>query len=544
MKNKILIALLIVSSLLVITACEKPNNNEEEQKPKGEYMITDDKLISKEVTDDNYRVFYEIFTGSFSDSNGDGIGDLQGIINRLDYLNDGDPNSGKSLGVQGIWLTPIFSSPSYHKYDVTNYYEIDSKFGTMDDLKTLIDECHKRDIKLIIDLVVNHTGKNNLWFQNFVRAHENNDSSDPYYDFYTYYTPNDEKPSGTFNIIGKSQDYYECNFSSDMPELNYDNPAVRETVLEIAKYYLDMGIDGFRFDAAKYIYFGNNKKSADFWEWYVSELKKIKSDVYVVGEVWDTDPVVDIYSKAGLGCFNFTLSEQAGFISRAAKGKTAISTYTDYIEKYLNKTNEYNKELILNQFISNHDMDRAAGYLTLNNGEAYMAANIYILSPGSPFIYYGEEIGIKGVRGGSSTDANRRLAMLWGDDDTIKNPSGSTYKDKNQINGTVSTQIVDEGSLYNHYKKLIMIRKAFPEIARGQYVSLPSNNTTIGGFIATYNDSSVCVIHNASQESISIDLSELNAEQFKILCSYVGISNATLNGTKLTIGAMTSVILK
>jgi Fe2+ transport system protein FeoA len=127
----------------------------------GEVVINDSVLThSSEIsTSNNNRVFYEIFPGSFSDSNGDGIGDLQGIINRLDYLNDGKINSGRSLGVQGIWLTPIFQSPSYHKYDVTDYYKIDPDFGDMSILKSLIDKCHERNIKIILDLPINHTGK-------------------------------------------------------------------------------------------------------------------------------------------------------------------------------------------------------------------------------------------------------------------------------------------------------------------------------------------------------------------------------------------------
>ena len=124
---------------------------------------------NKEVDpiDDNYRTFYQIFVGSFSDSNEDGIGDLRGIINRFDYLNDGDINSGKSLGIQGIWLSPIFTSPTYHKYDTTNYYEIDPKFGTMDDLKELIALCEERNVKLILDLVINHTSHMHPWFKEF-----------------------------------------------------------------------------------------------------------------------------------------------------------------------------------------------------------------------------------------------------------------------------------------------------------------------------------------------------------------------------------------
>ena len=542
MKRIFLILILLLCSLILVACNEQEQEQEEENK--GEYVIMDSNLEVKNQNDDNYRVFYEIFSGSFSDANGDGKGDLQGIINRLDYLNDGDPNSGKSLGIEGIWLTPIFKSPSYHRYDVTDYYQIDPALGTMDDLKVLIDECHKRDIKLILDLVINHTGKDNSWFIKFKIAHENNNTEDKYYDYYTYFKQGDTKPNGTFSPVGKSDSYYECNFSTDMPELNFDNEEVRQEVLKIAKYYLDMGIDGFRFDAAKYIYFGNDKKSGEFWNWYISELKKINPNVYIVGEVWDNDSIVDVYQQNGLNCFNFNLSEVNGYIASTAKGKTAVSTYTNYIENYLNKIKGYNNDGILHQFISNHDMDRAAGYLTPASGEGQMAASIYLLSPGSPFIYYGEEIGIKGIRGGYSTDANRRLAMLWGDGDTVKDPFEATYKPKNQINGTVATHIVEKTSLYNHYKKLIMIRKAYPEIARGEFVSLDLDTSKVGGFISTYNGSSVCVLHNTSKEAITIDLSTLDAKTFNTLCVYVGLNDAKLDGTSLTIGGQTSVVLK
>ena len=133
-------------------------------------------------TQDNNRVFYEIFVGSFSDSDGDGTGDLRGIINRMDYLNDGDPASGKSLGIEGIWLTPVFESPSYHKYDVTDYYRIDPIFGTMEDLQELIRLCHERGVKLILDLPLNHTGDRNAWYAEFLSAHAKQDPDNEYYD--------------------------------------------------------------------------------------------------------------------------------------------------------------------------------------------------------------------------------------------------------------------------------------------------------------------------------------------------------------------------
>ena len=173
----------------------------------------------RDPIDDNYRTFYQIFVGSFSDSDGDGTGDLQGIINRLDYLNDGNINSETSLGVQGIWLSPIFSSPSYHKYDAMDYYKIASRFGKMEDLQELIDLCHQRNVKLILDLAINHTSTEHPWFAKFVEARTNGNPNDPYFDYYTCVT-DDEKQGGiTYQRIGTTPYWYECNFSGEMPEI-------------------------------------------------------------------------------------------------------------------------------------------------------------------------------------------------------------------------------------------------------------------------------------------------------------------------------------
>ena len=160
---------------LVLAGCKKT--------PEGQTLEP-----MKDPIDDNYRTFYQIFVGSFSDSNNDGIGDIRGIINRIDYLNDGNINSGKSLGVQGIWLSPIFSSPSYHKYDATDYYKIDWRFGEEKDLKELIDLCHERNVKVILDLAINHTSSQNEWFLEFKKARMNGDVENKYYDYYTCVT--------------------------------------------------------------------------------------------------------------------------------------------------------------------------------------------------------------------------------------------------------------------------------------------------------------------------------------------------------------------
>lgn len=496
-----------------------------------------------DTTDDNYRVFYEIFVGSFADSDGDGTGDLGGILDRLDYLNDGNVYSETSLGVQGLWISPIFSSPSYHKYDVTDYYKISVPFGDLEDLKDLLDACHERNVKVILDLVLNHTAKNNAWFQSFLDAHANGDTENQYYDFYTWYTE-DNRPAGITcqSIPGVSGEYYECNFSPDMPELNYDNPAVREEMLKVAKFYLDLGVDGFRFDAVKYIYFGQTSRCVEFWQWYTDELRKIKPEVYCVGECWSGESEILSYYPA-MNCFNFAASQAEGVIASAAKDQD-INQFTNYMCAFQKKVETANPDGMMISFISNHDMDRSAGYLMLANRFPQMAANLYLLCGGSPFLYYGEEIGMKGVRGSSNTDANRRLAMLWGSDGTPRNPEGSTYEPSKQTNGTVASQLENENSLLRHYCRLISIRVRYPEIPRGSYEAVNLDSKKCGGFRVSYEGSELYILHNISTDlDFTVDLLSAGLP-CRELCEVIGVSEASLTGTTLTIGPQTSVILR
>ncbi|MBQ3012711.1 MAG: hypothetical protein IJD74_04135 [Clostridia bacterium] len=495
--------------------------------------------------DDNYRTFYQIFVGSFSDSNDDGFGDLRGIINRIDYLNDGNINSGKSLGVQGIWLSPIFSSPSYHKYDAKDYYKIDWRFGEESDLVELVELCHERNVKVILDLAINHTSSQHPWFVAFKEARMNGDVENEYYDYYSCVTAAEKEGGKSYQKIAGVDYYYECNFSGDMPELNFDNPKVREATLDIAKYYLELGVDGFRFDAVKYIYYGDTARSVEFWEWYMEQLKAIKPDVYCVGECWSGETEILSYYSA-MNCFNFAVAQAEGVVAKAAKGNSNISNYTNYIESFQNKVQTANKDGMAMPFLSNHDMDRISGTFVTESGMR-MAANLYLLSPGSPVIYYGEEIGMRGSRGSENTDANRRLAMLWGDGDPIKNPVGSTYPADKQISVTVADQIEDEESLYNYYCKLIAVRHKYEAIARGDYNAVTSSSKNFGGFYIEYEGEVLGLFHNTSDEEISIDLatcSGLDNHTFSTLCEYIGMGKAKLNGTVLTIGAKTSVIIK
>ncbi len=506
----------------------------------GEVLLGGDELAPAEVRGDHNPVFYEIFVGSFSDSDGDGTGDLRGIIERMDYLNDGDPASGKSLGVEGIWLTPIFKSPSYHKYDVTDYLAIDSSFGSMEDLEELIRVCHERGVKVILDLVINHTGKNNEWFRLFTDARKNGAENDPYYDFYST-RGEGMTPGRNYAPLSGTDVMYECNFSTDMPELNFDNPAVREEVLKIAEFYLEKGVDGFRFDAAKYIYLGQEPDNAAFWEWYLGELREDYPALYTVAEVWDSDPITLQYAGS-TSCFDFTVSQAEGLISSTAK-KGNVNTYTAYVEKYMKSLEERGDCAVYVPFISNHDMDRSAGYNTLASGYAEMAANLYLLGPGTPFIYYGEEIGMKGTRGAANTDANRRLAMLWGDGDTVKDPMGTTYGADKQTNGTVKSQSADPESLYSHYKKLLMIRRAHPAIADGTYEALYFEGLKLGGFVASDASEKVAVIHNTSGATVTVDLSEVLAGEKPVVSVSIGAGGASLDGSVLTMDGQTSTVL-
>ena len=492
---------------------------------------------------DNCRVFYEIFVGSFSDGNGDGTGDLRGVINRLDYLNDGQADSGKSLGVEGIWLTPVFASPSYHKYDVTDYYSVDPSFGTEEDLEELIAACHGRGIKLILDLPINHTGKDCRWYKNFLNAQLMQNPENEYYDFYSWLPAEETAPAGRHYMKangGRIQ--VEANFSDSMPELNFDSPRVREEALKIARHYLDMGVDGFRFDAAKYVYLGDDAKSAEFWSWYIGELKKIRPDVYTVAEVWDGEGVTDKYAGA-VDCFNFSTSQAEGLIAATAKGGDA-NKWAAYLETRTARLRSIREDAMLQLFVSNHDMDRSAGYLTAASGQMKMAANLYLLAPGSPFIYYGEEISLRGSRGGANTDANRRLAMLWGDGDTVQDPPGSTY-DK-QTPYSVQDLLGMGGNLIDHYRQVIAIRKAYPEIARGTVTALIIPKSKMGGFLCTWKGETAAVIHNPGNGSRTADLAEITEVPLSQVAACVGGAEAyaKLEGTVLTLGPQSSAVLK
>jgi glycosidase len=530
--KKIIVIFVFLSLMLTLAACGK-----------NEHIVRLEENIVAEMVSDNYRVYYEIFVGSFSDSDGDGMGDLKGIINRLDYLNDGNPNSGESLGVQGLWLMPIMTSPSYHKYDVRDYKSVDPKYGTIEDFELLTKEASKRGIDVIIDLVINHTSNYHDWFRAARKAIIDGDFNNKYLDYYTLVTEENKESGKKYYPLANGY-YYEGNFSDQMPELNLDSQDVRNEFIDIIKFWFSKGVHGFRLDATKYVYLNNKTKNIEFWNWFMEEVRKIKPNAYVVGETWSGDSEIADYYES-FSNFDFGMSQSQGAIATTANGQDTVNNFVKYLNQYRNIVTSVNQKAILTPFISNHDMNRAAGYLSVSEYRMHMAASLYLLSYGTPFIYYGEEIGLFGSRGTEQTDANRRLKMIWGDNDKVSDPIGSTFPISRQINGSVKSQLKDSESLLNHYKKLIMIRNSNPEIARGSYTPLQfTGYYSFGGFLTTYENSTVGVFHNNGDEPLIIDLSLYANHYFQNVRGYAGFGFASLDGQMLTIDPMTTVVLR
>ncbi len=473
----------------------------------------------KEVThvDDNNRVFYEIFVGSFADGNGDGKGDLRGVINKLDYLNDGDDNTHDDLGVTGIWLMPICPSPTYHKYDVTDYYAVDPEYGTMADFEELARECKERDIKLIVDLVLNHSSSQHPWFIESKSAMMYNKDS-KYKDWYVY---SNQKLSGYHQLT--SNLYYEGGFWSEMPDFNMDNQELREEVKKIASFWIEKGAEGFRLDAAKHVY-GTIDKNIEFWKWFNDYLKEEHGDVYTVAEIWSSGGEIKMYYDAGFtSVFNYEAGNTTGKIVALLNSGAGISSpanFAKWVKSWNDDIKAKNPNAVDSPFITNHDNDRAFGALRRDFNNAKMAALVYLTMPGSPFIYYGEEIGMLG----NGIDENKRLAMLWNTSGNCKDPQNANWMD--QICDPVSYQVGDYDSLLHVYRMAIRLRAENPEIGRGSVEVVDTGYSDVCALKYTYNGKSVVVAHNLS---------------FLMEDATFTLEGATLNNFVATMGGTPSV---
>jgi len=504
------------------------------------------------IIDDDYRNYYEIFVRSFYDSDGDGIGDIKGIIEKLDYLNDNDYETKKDLGIDGIWLMPIMPSPTYHKYDVTDYYSIDPQYGTMEDFEQLIEKCEERGIKVIIDLVVNHSSAKHPWFlsakkslpiepcgQEVCTHEELCREHNKYIDYYNF---SQERKSGYHSVGMPSGWYYEGVFWDQMPDLNLDNPEVRNEIEDIGKFWLEKGVAGFRIDACTSFYTGNTTKNVEFLKDFNDRMEGYKEDVYIVGEVWADANTVSQYYKSGADSFfNFPFADTTGRIVSTIRGRKGAA-FSKALEDWQKKIKAIDKSAIDAPFVSNHDNGRSAGFLAQNEVSMKMAASLYQMMPGNTFIYYGEEIGMIG----SGRDENKRLPMLWSTTDKkgITNaPPNADYK--GTIDTGVAEQEKDENSLLQFYKDIIRIKNENPEIQRGEITSIYLGNEAVCAYSLEYEGSKVYVIHNLADKQVELDLSGDEYSKLKIRGELTtDDGKITLKKGKLTMPSMSTTILK
>lgn len=473
-------------------------------------------LRSKGEESEKQGIYYEIFVRAFADSNGDGIGDFNGITSKLDYLQE--------LGVTGIWLMPINKSFSYHGYDVVDYYSLNEDYGTEEDLKNLLEEAHKHGIKVIMDLVVNHTAIANPWFLEGLSGFDSK-----YKDYYrivskkdsSIYNAEDTSPwrSKVWNGLETSDYAYYAIFTETMPDLNYNNPEVRAEIKKIAKKWLDLGMDGYRLDAAMHIYGDNEfKKQNDqlqhniqWWNEFAKACEEVKPDVYLVGEAWQDEEVLPEYVQPFDTKFNFAFTQA---MMNGIKSDSAMYTEDQNLSQYLQSILEqyatYDTKYLDGVFASNHDQDRVMSQLGDVN-KAKLAGSIYMTLEGNPFIYYGEEIGMVG----SGNDEYKRTAFKW--NESGSKPTANWLKtmwnqEDTTNNATVSVeeQIKDSESMYQFYKELIKVRKANNALTQGKFIAYDSKDSQIMAYERISDTQSVIVIHNFSPDRKEINVQDLS----------------------------------
>ena len=532
--------LIVAMFATMLTGCDTKIKDEKSQVT--ENVIEYDYYQELNVIDDNYRNYYEIFVYSFYDSDGDCIGDLQGVIKKLDYI--------EYMGFNGIWLMPIMPSPTYHKYDVTDYYAIDETYGTMEDFEALIAACHERGINVVIDFVLNHSSSEHPWFtqacdylKTLAPGQEPDLAECPYVEYYQF---TKEKKANTFYQIPGTEWYYEGAFWSGMPDLNLQCEALRNEILNIAKFWIDKGVDGFRMDAVKYFEMSNVEKNNEILNWLYTECTKMKSDFYMVSEVWDSvGTLKQYYGSKTPSMFNFDAGQQTGMLFKAGKGYMTPGEYIDKLVSYDSMFSAENPDYIDALFLTNHDMGRVAEVCVNNEKNMKMSAGLMMMMNGSPFVYYGEEIGMNST---SDKDENKRLPMYWSDlvrAGVTDGPPNCNLGIESSFEA-VDEQLKDGYSLLNYYRHAIRLRNENPEIARGEIKKIDALCTdTYGVMTKTWEGSTIAIAINNKDEEVQITLTESEIAEMKIR-GYLTLQGEeiTLKDGVLTMPAKSICILK
>src|SRR5262245_14105152 len=445
-------------------------------------------------------VCYEVFVRPFYDSDGDGIGDLNGLVQKLDYINDGDLKTQTDLGASCIWLMPIAESPSYHGYDVVDYYQVDREYGSNDDFKRLVAAAHQRGIKVLVDLVLNHTGRDHPWFQAALA-----DPASPYRDWYLWSKdrPGYVGPWGeqVWHRSPAGDGYYYGVFWEGMPDLNYRNPAVTAEAHKISAFWLkDLGADGFRLDAVKHLIEDgsvqdNTPETIAWLREYRTFLTQAAPGAFTVGEVnsGSLDVLAAYYPDQLDSYFEFNTGYQ--ILSAAGQGTAGA---------YLAAAADANRRLPFQRwapFLTNHDQERAMSVLGDDVSKAKIAATALLTLPGLPFIYYGEEIGMLGAK----PDERIRTPMQWSGEEKGGFTTGRPWEpfQSNYREVNVSLQADDPDSLLNLYRRLIHLNTEHPALSHGSFTPLVSNNGSVAAFLRQADDEAILVVLNFGQQPVT-----------------------------------------
>ena len=436
---------------------------------------------------------YEIFVRSFADSDRDGIGDLRGLTARLDYINDGDPNSSADLGARCIWLMPISKSMSYHGYDVVDYYHVDPRYGTDEDFRQLMREAHRRGIHVIVDFVPNHSGSRNPYFQSALQG-----PASPYRDGDRWSAkPAEPGPWGqqAWHKSPVRDEYYYGVFWHEMPDLNYRTPAVLNEMKKVTRHWLtDMGADGFRFDAIPYLVeeggqLKHTRGTHDVLRQLGAAIRSTAPSSFTVGEMADgSAQILASYYPDQLDAY-FAFDVATGTLEAARTGAAAPFL------KAVREANALFPQGRWAPFLSNHDQPRVMTVLG-DEAKARIAASAMLMLPGMPFVYYGEEIGMVGPK----PDETIRTPMQWSSAPNGGFTTGAPWEPLQADWKTKNVTVQDSSrqSLLNHYRKLIRLRNAHQALSSGSITSLPTDDTTgtIAAWLRSSRDTTFLIVVN------------------------------------------------
>ncbi len=433
---------------------------------------------------------YEIFVRSFYDSNGDGIGDLNGLIEKLDYV--------AGLGASCIWLMPVAASPSYHGYDVSDYYRVEPAYGTNADFRRLVAEAHRRGIRVLVDMVLNHTSSRNPWFLAALA-----DTASRYRNWYKFApTPQGKGPWGqdAWHRSPVRREYYWGVFSDQMPDLNYDTPAVHEEAKRIATFWLKtMGADGFRLDAVPYLVEQGScligcPGTHAFLHEYAAHVDSVDPEAYTVGEVWGNIATqLPYYPDQLTSYFTFEIADS---LLAAVKRGTAGGVLAGYL-----RLQDTLPQYRWSPFLSNHDGTRSMTVLGGSVTKAKLAATLLLTLPGLPFVYYGEEIGMTGDK----PDPRLRTPMQWTPRAGLGFTTGRAWESAqpDSLSVTVQAEDADPASLLNLYRRLIHLRRQNEALAQGRLTPLDAGSPQVLAYLRRSGARAVLVVANLGDAAVS-----------------------------------------